>query len=335
MSMMNVKRGSSTIAAAKQESSLKSDGTNNTDAQEFKKLFGDQQLGDVLNKVADKNWVDPSKKLRATGNNAMDKDAFFKMMLAQMKHQDPTNPMQSHEMAAQLAQFTSLEQLNNINETLAGMSKQQQPSSNYQALALIGKKVSGDSSKLTRAAGDTRHEFNFDLMGDSSQVQLTIKDSAGNIVKKMDVGQMKKGPNTLDWNGIGDDGLPARAGEYRINIEAKSPSGTKVFAKTSFEGRITGLNFSPEGPILLVGKQSLKLSDVKTIEEAEEQMPASPLGAFGMNMPLPPGMSLTPPQKKQEEFIPPAEEPEPQKFANIQDVPMSQDLLNKLDKETR
>lgn len=368
---MSVKRSTTNTAATKQETNFKSDGVNTTDAAEFQKAFGDQKLGDVLNKVSDKNWVDPSKKMRTVGNPSMDKDAFFKMMLAQMKNQDPTKPMESHEMAAQLAQFSSVEQLNNIHDVLGSMAKSQQPSQNYQSLALIGKTVSGDSSKLTRVAGDTNHEFNFDMVGDASKVDITIRDMAGNVVKKMDLGSLKKGPNSIAWNGLADDGVSTRPGEYHMAIEAKSASGQKVYAKTSFEGRITGLNYTPEGPVLLVGKQTLKLADIKKIEESPQEPPAASLGAFGPSasrmpspmpsipglppgmmlppgMTLPPGMSLTPPEgtasgmtlaasasPKQEEYIPPAEEPAPTKFANIEDVPMSQDLINRIQKETR
>jgi flagellar basal-body rod modification protein FlgD len=63
-----------------------------------------------------------------------------------MKNQDPTNPLKSHEMAAQLANFSSLEQMQNMNSTLTELKNGQKPSENYQALNLIGKAVAGDSS---------------------------------------------------------------------------------------------------------------------------------------------------------------------------------------------
>lgn len=354
---MSVKRGTTNTAATKQEQNFKADVGNTADAAEFKKAFGDQKLGDIANRMSDKNWVDPSKKMRTAGNPNLDKDAFFKMMLAQMKNQDPTKPLESHEMAAQLAQFSSVEQLNNIHDEIGKMAKAQAPNSSYQALALIGKTVGGDSSKVSRVAGDTIHDFNFELMNESQKTELTIRDMAGNIVKKMDLGALKKGANSVSWNGIGDDGLSARPGDYHFAIEAKAQNGAKIFAKTAFEGRITGMNFTPEGPVLLVGKQTLRLSDIKKIEESAAEPAAIPLGAQGpaarAGMPpgiqglppalehltrqLPNGMSLTPPNTaaKQKEFIPPAQEPIPQRVANIEDVPMSQGLLNQIEKETR
>ncbi|MES2962723.1 MAG: flagellar hook assembly protein FlgD [Bdellovibrionota bacterium] len=340
MAVMNVKRSTQSFSKAEQTSALKSEGGVNTaSAQEYSKAYGDQSLGDVANKLSDPNWVDPSKKIRTTGNNEMGKDAFMKLMLAQMKNQDPTNPTPSHEMAAQLAQFTSLEQLSNINTTLEGMKDAQAPNSNYQALAFIGKKVSGDSAKLTRSAGDTKHGFSFDLMGDAAQVHVEVKDAANNVIKKLDVPNLKKGQNAIEWNGLDEQGMPARAGEYRFEVSAKSVAGTRVGAKTAFSGRITGLNYGSGGPILMVGDQSIKLTDVKKIEDVgpEESMPKMPLRAGGATPAsmIPKIVAQAPQAKAEEEIAPAPEANEGMVPNNLDDIPMSQGLLNQISKEVQ
>jgi flagellar basal-body rod modification protein FlgD len=281
--MFGVKAGTQNWSTAKPDAGMgsngfKTDSVQTNSALDKDKALGGEAVGDVLNKVADPNWVDPTKA-RKVGNNALDKDAFLKLMLTQMKNQDPTTPMQSHEMAAQLAQFTSLEQLNNIHTTLEGMSKAQSPSTNYQALNFIGKKVSGDSSKLTRVTGDTEHEFNFILGSDATAVKVQIKDSDGNTVKTLELKNLKAGQNSIKWNGINEDATAARPGEYKFVAEGTSSNGAKVIAKTEFEGRITGLNYTPQGPVLLVGQQSIRMQDVKRIEEANDgaQAPSTPL----------------------------------------------------------
>lgn len=261
---MNVKTGTQTWSTAAQDQGFKADNSHNMGARPD---VGGESVGDVLNKIADPNYVDP-EKTRKVGNNQLDKDAFFKLMLTQMKFQDPTNPMQSHEMAAQLASFTSLEQLQNINSTLDGMKKEQNPQTNFQALNFIGKKVSGDSSRLVRTPGDKSHSISFNLAGDAMKAKVTIRDSAGATVQTLEFPNLKKGQNSVKWNGLTKDGLPARPDEYKINIEGTNSSGKKVFATTDFSGRITGVNFSAEGPILLLGQQTVRLSDVKKIVEA-------------------------------------------------------------------
>lgn len=352
MSVMNVKRATQNFSKAEQTSSLRGDGVQTVSASDQQKAFGDQDVGAVLNKIADPNWVDPSKKVRTTGDPNLGKDAFMKLMLTQMKFQDPTNPLQSHEMAAQLAQFSSLEQLSNINGTLESMRNQSSPQVNYQALALIGKTVSGDSSRLSRAAGDTVHSVNFELMGEASKVHITIKDSGGNLVRKMELGKLKKGQNTIDWNGLKDDGTAARPGDYRIAIEAQNSGGGKVFSKTTFGGKITGLNFTPQGPVLMVGSQTVKMSDVKKIESGDAQTPAADGAADAAQGKPKQGsargdekslMSALPMMLKPEsktsgksarttadENVPPAEEEEP---GNITSIPMSRELMTNLEKQ--
>jgi flagellar basal-body rod modification protein FlgD len=329
MGVMSVKRGTQAFSNAEQSTISKSDRTNAVGADEFAKMFGEQSVGDIANKVVDPNWIDPTKKLRTTGDNSMGKDAFLKLMLTQMKNQDPTNPMQSHEMAAQLAQFTSLEQLNNINSTLESMKNSQTPNANFQALAFIGKKVTGDSSKVTRTAGDTRHSFNFDLLGDAAKVKVTVKDAAGTSIRELELNNLRKGQNSIEWNGLMDDGMPARAGEYKFTVEALGPNGAKVWAKTGFEGRITGLNYGSDGPVLMVGNQSIKMSDVKKIEEAgpdefPPQMAKSELRSGNK--------SVTNSPSKVSEEIPPAPEAEPGLEGNINDVPMSREMMNRVAK---
>lgn len=272
--MMNVKLGTTTWGkSGAADANPHTDATQNLSATDKEKALGGEDVGAVLNKIADPNWVEPSK-MRKPGSNQLDKDAFMKLMLTQMKYQDPSSPMQSHEMAAQLAQFTSLEQLSNINTTLAGMKQQQTPQINYQALNFIGKKVSGDSSKLTRVAGDKEHEFHFNLSNDAMKAKVAITDAEGNVVKKMDLANLKKGENSVKWNGLADDGMEARPGDYIFSVEASASNGARIFSKTDFEGKITGLNYTPSGPVLLVGQQAIRMQDVKRIEEATNEAPA-------------------------------------------------------------
>jgi flagellar basal-body rod modification protein FlgD len=301
---------------------------NGAAAGDFQKAYGDQAIGDVLNKISDPNWQDPSKKVRAVGNNSLDKDAFFKLMLTQMKNQDPTNPMQSHEMAAQLAQFSSLEQLNNIGKGIEGLNQTQAGQGNFGALSFIGKIVSGDASKITRATGDTEHGFNFVIGADAQKTKVIVKDATGKTVRELEPGALKKGANSIKWNGLTTEGLPARPGEYKFSVEATGNGGQKVYAKSSFEGRISGVDFSPTGPMVIVNGQSIKLSDVKKIqdpgivESQQNRTSATPLGVGQLKQA--PGISAP--------ILPPAPE---EQTSNLDSIPMAGPLLAKLQKETK
>lgn len=264
MAVMSTKLGVNAFGAT--QAKPENVGASNISAQDQAKLGG-ENVGEVLNKIVDANWTDPSKKVRTTGNPSLDKDAFFKLMLTQMKNQDPTNPMKSHEMAAQLANFSSLEQMQNMNRTLDEMKNGQKPSENFQALNLIGKAVSGDSSKVVRGVNDKMHDFKFNLPMEASEVSIKVRDAEGTVVRTYELKSLKKGDNKLTWNGEDEKGMKAAPGEYQFFAEAKTADGKKVAIKTDFDGMITGVSYSGDGPVLHVGNQSLRFADVRKITD--------------------------------------------------------------------
>lgn len=264
MTVVGTKLGVNAFGAT--QTKPESVGASNISAHEKDKLGG-ENVGEVLNKIVDPNWTDPSKKARTAGNPNLDKDAFFKLMLTQMKNQDPTNPMKSHEMAAQLANFSSLEQMQNMNRTLEELKNAQKPSENFQALNLIGKAVAGDSSKVIRGVNDKEHDFKFNLPLEASEVTVKVRDPEGNVVRTYNLKGLKKGENKLTWNGEDEKGLKASPGEYQFIAEAKGSDGKKIGIKTDFDGMITGVSYSSEGPVLHVGNQAIRFTDVKKITD--------------------------------------------------------------------
>ncbi len=242
----------------------KDSGINTTDPLKMKEEFGGKNLKDILNSVADPNYKNNPRKVKGVGNAELGKDAFFKLMLTQLKQQDPTNPLKSHEMAAQLAQFSSVEQLTNMNQTLTKMSQKGGENQQFEVLNLIGKNVSGDSGQIDRHKGDTEHAIEFKLASPAEKATITIKDEKGLAIKTYDLKDLKKGKNQLIWNGLHSDGNNARVGQYTAHIEARS-KGKKVAATTKFSGIVDGVKFTPKGPVLQIGGKTLNLRDIKEI----------------------------------------------------------------------
>lgn len=267
--MLSVKGGTQTWSKATQESGLRGDGKQSVSAtHRDQALGGKEDLGEVLNKVADPNWVDP-KKTRRVGNDELDKDAFLKLFLAQLKNQDPTNTLDSHELAAQLAQFSSLEKLNSIDEGIGSLAQKGKDPQNFEVLSMVGRTVSGDSSKIIRTDAKASHEIGFNLQGEADVAELSVRNAAGQEIRKLEVRGLKKGPNKVDWDGRLENGTMANEGDYNIVITAKNSAGQKIHAETKFRGRVTGVNFTGQGPILMMGNQSIKLTDVKGISDPE------------------------------------------------------------------
>jgi flagellar basal-body rod modification protein FlgD len=327
MAVMNTKLGTKP-GVMPTDTIQKSSGVNTISAGD--KHFEGQDMGTVLNKIADPNYVDTSKKIRAVGSDKMDKDAFMKLMLAQMKNQDPTNPLKSHEMAAQLAQFTSVEQMQNMNNTLTEMRNGQKPAENFQALNFIGKSVSGDSAKLTRLKGDKSHEISFNLPDTAQKLSIKIRNADGDIVRKIDLNNLKAGENSYSWNGQNEQGVNAPTGDYQTIIEAVGSNGRKLAVKTDFDGLITGVNYTSEGPVLLVGTQTIKLKDVKKIVDPSLMKN----GQISKNQP---GRDLNKQGDIRETNNKATEgaEDAPMKSSMMDNVGMTRDMMMKLAKETK
>lgn len=242
---------------------------NSQSAQEMQKLGG-ENVGEILNRVADPNWIDPRKKMRTVGSDKMDKDAFMKLMLAQMRNQDPTNPLKSHEMAAQLAQFTSVEQLMNINTGIESLKAGAKPSESYQSLNFIGKAVSGDSSRVIRVGSEKQHDFTYQLPEDSTGVLIKVQNAEGEVIRKFEIPKQNKGTNTWVWNGEDERGTAVPPGTYNFSVEALQ--GTRKLAvDTKFNGVISGVQYTPEGPVLLIGNKTVRLKDVDRIQDPSVQ----------------------------------------------------------------
>lgn len=264
MSVMGVNRGTKTWNDQSEKLDMKDanqEGRSLTTEQ--KQMLGADDVGQVLNRLSDPNYVDPNQKVRGTGSNSMDKDAFFKLMLTQLKYQDPTNPMKNHEMAAQLAQFSGLEQMSNMNKTLSEMKDGSKPAEQFQALNLIGKMVSGDASKIARTDFDKTHDFKFELPQDAKTAEVKVFNQKGDIVRTYKFAELKSGENKIVWNGQTERGQNAPAGNYRFQVEALDSNGQKLIPKTDFQGTVSGLSFGTDGAILQVGNQSVRLKDVR------------------------------------------------------------------------
>ena len=240
--------------------------TNLTEEQ--KKQMGGEDLSQILNKASDPNYVDPKRKVDGHGNPSLDKDAFFKLMLTQLKQQDPTNPLKNHEMAAQLAQFSTLEQMSNMNSTLTKIEGKNSEPQNFQALNLIGKTVAGDSSKIARSQFDKGHDFNFNATQEMTEATVKVMNDKGEAVREFKLHNLKEGANKITWNGMNESGDKQAPGDYQFKIEAKNKLGDKVNVKTDFEGKISGIRFAADGPVLQVGQQSIKMRDVRQITDS-------------------------------------------------------------------
>ena len=191
----------------------------------------------------------------------LDRDAFLNLLITQLQNQDPLNPTDSVEFTAQLAQFSSLEQLGNVNDNLKQLQNFQASINNSQAVSLIGKEITanGNSLKLT---GGQPVACNFKLDGDAAVVGVSIYDHTGEFVRSFEGLNLSAGHHSLQWDGMNQNGSPVVAGDYSFEVMAADASGNGIQTTTFFTGSVDKVTFSNNTTYLISGDQRVALGDI-------------------------------------------------------------------------
>ncbi len=206
----------------------------------------------------------------AADNNTLGKDAFLTLMVAQLQNQDPLNPADGTEFTAQLAQFSSLEQLQNIGSTLEDFEVYQSVSNNIQAAGFIGKTITatGDTFGVNEGVADT---IRYDLEGDADSVYIQIYDSAGNFITDIDAGFQAAGEQQVTWDGEDEYGTAVDDGVYTFSVMATGADGETVGSTSYTTGIVSGIDYESGETSLLVNGREVSISSVIRIVETSSE----------------------------------------------------------------
>ncbi len=201
-------------------------------------------------------------------NNVMGKDDFLKLMLTQMRNQDPLNPMESAEFAAQLAQFTSVEQLMNLNDamktSLDANYLLSQSINNTLAATLIGKEAKLDSTEF-RYTGQEQQTLGYNLSTNAKSVTVKIYDESGAVVRVLENVSGNAGDNKLSWDFTDNKGDKVPNGKYRFEVTATDYNGNAINVSSFLFGKIDGVRFTELGTKLIVNGVEYNLADITEI----------------------------------------------------------------------
>jgi flagellar basal-body rod modification protein FlgD len=197
---------------------------------------------------------------------AMGKDAFMKLLIAQMQNQDPMNPMQGDQMATQLATFSSLEQLQQINATL---TSQQSSSGSLlgaiqasSAISTIGHTVVAAGNQLQVGGANGTTSVNADIGAAGASATLHIYNSAGTEVGTRDLGAVSAGRQSF---ALGDAASGLADGAYTYGIGVKDAGGNAVSVQTYMTGKVDGVSSQQGGIVLTAGKLAIPYASVVQI----------------------------------------------------------------------
>lgn len=208
-----------------------------------------------------------------TSSSDLDKDAFLSLMIAQLQNQDPLDPLDGTDYSAQLAQFSSLEQMQNINDTL-NLSLDAnylltQSINNTMTAGLIGKEVKLAGDTVTFEGQDST-TIGYDLIAPAHDMEINIYNENGQLVKTFDDLDLEAGQYKLNWDFTDDNGNKVSVGDYRVEIDATNLGITSMEVAQYFVGKIDGVRFSTDGTSIVVNDLEYLISDVFEVVEADD-----------------------------------------------------------------
>ncbi|WP_320173257.1 flagellar hook capping FlgD N-terminal domain-containing protein [Maridesulfovibrio sp.] len=209
--------------------------------------------------------IDATTYLNSVNKNAtpktpskdLNKDAFLKLFVTQLKNQDPVNPMDNKEQLAQLAQFSTVERLTNISKAMEGLTETVNAMMGLNATGYIGKSVMAKGFGVSKT-GSEISSVNISFPAACKSVYVDIYDKDGGLIRSVDLGGMTAGDVDFKWDGKDKDGNVAEDGQYNIAVRAETPKGKKVLATTEVSGKIKAVNMAG-------GQHVLELEDGRKV----------------------------------------------------------------------
>mgnify|MGYP001311623080 CR=1 FL=1 len=209
---------------------------------------------------------------QSAGSGELGKQEFLQLLVAQMRNQDPINPLDGTQFATQLAQFNSVEQLINVNDSLETLQMSQELMSasltNSLASSLTGKYVKALSNEIDLQAGGEA-DINFKLNTSADEVEVIIRTEGGTEVRRETLKGVASGDNNWTWDGYDSNGNPAGEGNYTVEVVAKNGENESN-ALVYTQGLASKVRYTASGVFLTVNGIEVSIGDVEEGGTAEE-----------------------------------------------------------------
>jgi flagellar basal-body rod modification protein FlgD len=199
--------------------------------------------------------------------DSLGREAFLTMMVAQLKNQDPLNPMEGTDFTAQLAQFSSLEQQIYMNTNLSSiLNSLNTASANDNLFDYIGKNIVSDGNPVTLASGEVVSGGVFELKEPAS-ITVVVYDSTGTAVRRMGSGsgRIEAGIYNIEWDGKNNDGYTVQDGEYTYKVTALNAKNQYTDVATETKGTVSGITSYYGKSYLMVDGQRVDPDSVESV----------------------------------------------------------------------
>ncbi|MBX3186752.1 MAG: flagellar hook assembly protein FlgD [Labilithrix sp.] len=183
------------------------------------------------------------------GAKQLDRDAFLKLLVAQISHQDPLKPMEGTEFVSQLSQFAMVEQSIAQSARLDDMKAQLLGIANSDATSLVGKRVTMRGQTMS-FDGITATTSAATLDGPAAKVAVEVVDATGSVVRTIELGPRPAGAFQVTWDGKDARGEAAPKGTYTLRVKAQTADGVPVSCTQDVTGTVTKVTFDKGYPEL-------------------------------------------------------------------------------------
>ncbi|KPP97698.1 flagellar hook assembly protein FlgD [Marinobacter sp. HL-58] len=199
------------------------------------------------------------------GSSELGKNEFMELMIAQLKNQNPLEPQENGEFISQLAQFSSLEEMQGLSGSVDDVASQFRSTQALQASAMVGRTVLAPSSVgILGAEGEI--SGNVEVPNSTGSLRISIENQAGERVRQIDMGAQQAGVTGFSWDGKDGNGNSLPPGPYKVVAEASTPDGPEQLG-TMLSANVDSVSLGKGGNITLnlAGMGSIALSDVEQV----------------------------------------------------------------------
>ena len=202
--------------------------------------------------------------LSNAAQNILGKDDFLQLLVTQLRYQDPLSPIQNGEFIAQLAQFSSLEGIQSMNDKLGASINTDllmaQSISNSMITSLIGKEVQIQTDQFKMADGEVSLGFMADTTAVSAKIE--IFDETGALVFSENVAAVEAGNNSFVWDGTSVTGEKISSGNFRVEVELRDGNDQSSSALTYLQGEVSAIKYVSDGALIEVNGELHNVGDV-------------------------------------------------------------------------
>ncbi len=202
----------------------------------------------------------------ASRSKSLDMNAFLRMFTTQLRYQDPTNPLESYELAAQLAQFSTVEKLTDISARLEEQKQYLVSLTNTHMVQMIGKEVTGAYDGI-RVQDGSASKASYELSDQAATVTVKIYTENGVLVRTLEIGPQNPGRHDIQWDGKDQSGKSVPNGTYRFNVEPLASDGSKLEAQEYVQGSAFAFRLVNGVGYLVLGGENGLLLPASTITE--------------------------------------------------------------------